>query len=91
MRRRAFLGAIVALVATVAAQAQQRGKIPRVGVIRPGDPPPGDFGHQEAFEGASATSGGRRGPRSSSSTGTPKASPNACPSWRPSWFGYPWT
>jgi putative tryptophan/tyrosine transport system substrate-binding protein len=52
MRRRAFLGgAIVALVAPVAAQAQQRGKIPRVGVIRPGDPPPGDFGHQEAFEG----------------------------------------
>jgi putative ABC transport system substrate-binding protein len=33
------------------AHAQQRAKIPRVGVIRPGDPPPGDFGHQKAFEG----------------------------------------
>ena len=32
-------------------KAQQPGKIPRVGVLRPGNPPPGDFGHREAFEG----------------------------------------
>ena len=31
-------------------KSQAVGKIARVGVLRPGDPPPGDFGHREAFE-----------------------------------------
>ncbi len=33
------------------AEAQQAAKIPRVGVLRPGNSPPGDFGQREAFEG----------------------------------------
>ena len=43
--------AVLLLVGSVAVPAQQPGKIPRVGVLRPGNPPPGDFGHREAFEG----------------------------------------
>jgi putative ABC transport system substrate-binding protein len=43
--------AALLLVGSAAVPAQQPGKIPRVGVLRPGDPPPGDFGHREAFEG----------------------------------------
>jgi ABC-type uncharacterized transport system substrate-binding protein len=43
--------AVLLLVGSVAVSAQQPGKISRVGVLRPGDPPPGDFGHREAFEG----------------------------------------
>jgi putative ABC transport system substrate-binding protein len=43
--------AVLVLLGSVAIPAQQSGKIPRVGVLRPGDPPPGDFGHREAFEG----------------------------------------
>jgi putative ABC transport system substrate-binding protein len=42
--------AVLVLLASVAVQAQQPGKIPRVGVLRPGDPPPGDLGQREAFE-----------------------------------------
>ena len=42
---------MLASLASLAVVAQQPGKIPRVGVLRPGNPPPGDFGHQEAFEG----------------------------------------
>ena len=54
MDRRAFIsGVTVALLAApLAAEGQQQAvKIPRVGVLRPGNPPPGDFGHREAFEG----------------------------------------
>ena len=43
--------ALALLAAPLAAKAQPAGKIPRVGVLRPGDPPPGDFGQREAFEG----------------------------------------
>jgi putative ABC transport system substrate-binding protein len=39
------------LAAPLAARAQQAAKIPRVGVLRPGNPPPADFGQREAFEG----------------------------------------
>jgi hypothetical protein len=42
---------VLLLVGSVAVSAQQPGKVPRVGVLRPGNPPPGDFGHREAFEG----------------------------------------
>jgi len=52
MKRRTFLGAITGglLAAPVAAEAQQ-GKVPRVGVLSPGNPPPGDAFHQrERFE-----------------------------------------
>ena len=54
MDRRAFLiaHAVTILAAPLAAKAQPAGKIPRVGVLRPGNPPPGDFSRQrEAFEG----------------------------------------
>jgi hypothetical protein len=49
----AFLVSLtVFLLATpLAAEAQQVAKIPRVGVLRPGNPPPGDLGQREAFEG----------------------------------------
>jgi putative tryptophan/tyrosine transport system substrate-binding protein len=52
MDRRRFLLTSLggALAAPLAAKAQPPAKIPRVGVLRPGNPPPGDFGHQEAFE-----------------------------------------
>jgi putative tryptophan/tyrosine transport system substrate-binding protein len=39
------------LAAPLAAPAQPAAKIPRVGVLRPGNPPPGDVGQREAFEG----------------------------------------
>ena len=39
------------LAGSVAAQAQQAAKIPRVGVLRLGNPPPDDFGQREALEG----------------------------------------
>jgi putative ABC transport system substrate-binding protein len=43
--------AVLLLVGALAVPAQpQPGKIPRVGVLRPGNPPPGDFGQREAFE-----------------------------------------
>ena len=42
--------AVLILAGSVAVPAQQPGKIPRVGVLRPGNPPPGDFRQQEAFE-----------------------------------------
>jgi putative ABC transport system substrate-binding protein len=49
------LGCIVTLILSLlamplAADAQPAAKIPRVGVLRPGHPPPGGFGQQEAFE-----------------------------------------
>ena len=45
MDRRAFLITlgVTILAASLAAKAQPAGKIPRVGVLRPGNPPPGDF------------------------------------------------
>ncbi|HXG03546.1 MAG TPA: ABC transporter substrate-binding protein [Candidatus Binatia bacterium] len=42
--------AVLLLVGSVAVPAQPPGKIPRVGVLRPGSPPPEDFGQREAFE-----------------------------------------
>ena len=55
MTRRASIRLVAAsvllLVGPVAVFAQPPGKIPRVGVLRPGNPPPGDFGHRDAFEG----------------------------------------
>jgi ABC-type uncharacterized transport system substrate-binding protein len=51
--RRIELAVILALSVTLAplgVDAQQPAKIPRVGVLRPGNPPPGDFGNREAFE-----------------------------------------
>lgn len=42
--------AVLLLAGSVAVSAQQPAKIPRVGVLRPGNPPPGDFGQREAFE-----------------------------------------
>jgi ABC-type uncharacterized transport system substrate-binding protein len=39
------------LAVPLTAPAQQAAKLPRVGVLRPGLPPPGDFGQREAFEG----------------------------------------
>jgi len=51
LSRRALLqSALLPLLAPLAALAQQDGKVPRVGVLRPGDPPPGDFRQREAFE-----------------------------------------
>jgi len=53
MNRRAFLASIAAGVALapLAAEAQQTGKVARVGVLSPGSPPPGDPFHQrERFE-----------------------------------------
>jgi ABC-type uncharacterized transport system substrate-binding protein len=38
------------LAVPLAAPAQQAAKIPRVGVLRPGHPPPSGFGQQETFE-----------------------------------------
>jgi len=53
MKRRTFLaltaGGLIA--APLSARAQQAGKVPRIGVLRPGNPPPADFARQrEAFE-----------------------------------------
>jgi putative ABC transport system substrate-binding protein len=39
------------LTVPLVAPAQPAAKIPRVGVLRPGNPPPGDVGQREAFEG----------------------------------------
>ena len=53
MSRRAFLTSIAAgiALAPLAAEAQQTGKVARVGVLSPGNPPPGDAFHQrERFE-----------------------------------------
>jgi putative ABC transport system substrate-binding protein len=43
--------ALVLLVGAVAVPAQAPDRIPRVGVLRPGNPPPGDLGQRDAFEG----------------------------------------
>jgi putative ABC transport system substrate-binding protein len=44
------VAAVFLLAGSIAVPAQQPAKIPRVGVLRPGTPPPGDFGQREAFE-----------------------------------------
>jgi putative ABC transport system substrate-binding protein len=54
--------AVLLLAGSVAAQAQPLGAIPRVGVLRPGNPPPGDFGQREAFEGGLRDLGWTPGP-----------------------------
>src|SRR3989442_7489910 len=41
---------VLLLAGSVDVPAQQPAMIPRVGVLRPGNPPPGDFGQREAFE-----------------------------------------
>jgi len=51
LTRLAAAAAVLLLAGSVAAQAQPRGTIPHVGVLRPGNPPPGEFGQREAFEG----------------------------------------
>ena len=52
MNRKAFLyGSAAALAAPLSARAPQAGKVPRVGVLSPGNPPPGDAFHQrDRFE-----------------------------------------
>ena len=52
MRRRKFIAGLAAAIAgPFAAAAQQARKVPRVGVLSPGDPPPRDaFRQQERFE-----------------------------------------
>jgi putative ABC transport system substrate-binding protein len=42
--------AVLVVAGSAAVPAQQLAKLPRVGVLRPGNPPPGDFGQREAFE-----------------------------------------
>jgi hypothetical protein len=49
--RRTLLASGVAFLAVRStAEAQTAEKIPTVGVLRPGNPPPADFGQREAFE-----------------------------------------
>src|SRR5438445_12033210 len=44
MDRRAFIAGTLAVVATpLAAEAQQTGKVPRIGVLAPGTPTPGSL------------------------------------------------
>jgi ABC-type uncharacterized transport system substrate-binding protein len=53
MRRREFIGALgsAAIAWPLTAHAQQSSKVPRVGVLSPGNPPPGDpFRQAERFE-----------------------------------------
>ena len=53
MDRRAFIGTLMGglLAAPLAAEAQPAGKVPRVGVLSPGNPPPRDAFHQrDRFE-----------------------------------------
>jgi ABC-type uncharacterized transport system substrate-binding protein len=47
---RLVAAALLLVLGPVAIPAQQPGKIPRVGVLRPGDPPPEDFGQRQALE-----------------------------------------
>src|SRR5262252_7427803 len=63
MDRRAFVAIVGGSIFTIplATQAQQAAKVPRVGVLRPGNPPPGDFGQREAFEGGLRDLGWRPG------------------------------
>ena len=50
MDRRSFLAAALALAAVpLAAEAQPTGKIPRIGVLAPGSPPPGPDPGVDAF------------------------------------------
>jgi putative ABC transport system substrate-binding protein len=51
MTRMAVALLALAPLAPLAAEAQSLGTIPRIGVLRPGNPPPGDLGQREAFEG----------------------------------------
>ena len=48
---RLVAASVLLLVGAVTVLAQPPAKVPRVGVLRPGNPPPGDFGHRDAFEG----------------------------------------
>jgi len=53
MDRRAFITIVLGrsiLAGPLAVDAQPAGKTPRVGVLRPGNPPPDDFRQREAFE-----------------------------------------
>jgi putative ABC transport system substrate-binding protein len=51
-RRRFLVTSLAgAFVAPRSTEAQPAAKIARIGVLRPGTPPPGDFGHREALEG----------------------------------------
>jgi hypothetical protein len=51
IQRRTFVAGMAAVIAApVPAAAQQSPKSPRIGVLRPGNPPPGDLGHRKAFE-----------------------------------------
>ena len=53
MRRREFIGSLVgtAVAWPLAVDAQQSRKVPHVGVLSPGNPPPNDAFHQrERFE-----------------------------------------
>ena len=61
MNHRAFIGTLGLFAAPRAAEAQRAGGIPRIGVLRLGNPPPGDFGHREAFEGGLRELGWRPG------------------------------
>jgi putative tryptophan/tyrosine transport system substrate-binding protein len=47
---RLAVAGVLLLAGSVPVPAQQSAKIPRVGVLRPGNPPPGDLGQREAFE-----------------------------------------
>ena len=47
---RSVAGSVLLLVVAATVFAQPPGRIPRVGVLRPGDPPPADFGQREALE-----------------------------------------
>jgi putative ABC transport system substrate-binding protein len=47
---RALLAMALLLAGSAPAWAQPPGSVPRIGVLRPGNPPPGDLGHREAFE-----------------------------------------
>jgi len=88
--RRAFLaGSLAVFAAPFAAEAQQAGKVPRVGVLSPGKPPPDDAFHQrDRFEAGLRELGP---PRLSSSTiAMPRESSIVCPHWPRSWFVCPW-
>ena len=51
MNRRVFLGTLALLAVPLAVEGQHTGKLPRVGVLSPGAPPPGDaFRQRELFE-----------------------------------------
>ena len=83
--------AILLLAGSVAVPAQQPGKIPRVGVLRPGNPPPGDFGNREAFEKGLRDLGWTPGSNILIEYRYAEGKPERLSSWQPSWSGSPWT